>query len=43
MKNTEESESSGSRAVVASPSQENPRHYRMKLDVGEVFAATPRI
>ena len=38
MKNTEESESSGSRAVVASPSQENPRHYRMKLDVlGEVL------
>jgi len=29
----DESESCGSRAVVASPSQENPRHYRMKLDV----------
>ncbi|KAL0655262.1 hypothetical protein Bca4012_075846 [Brassica carinata] len=38
MKNTDESESSGSRAVVASPSHENPRHYRMKLDVfGEVL------
>ncbi|KAF3605382.1 hypothetical protein DY000_02045458 [Brassica cretica] len=38
MKNTEESESSGSRAVVAPPSQENPRRYRMKLDVfGEVL------
>lgn len=34
----DESESCGSRAVVASPSQENPRHYRMKLDVyGEVL------
>ncbi|CAN8257763.1 unnamed protein product [Cochlearia groenlandica] len=35
---TDESESCGSRAVVASPSQENPRQYRMKLDVyGEVL------
>ncbi|KFK40150.1 hypothetical protein AALP_AA3G336800 [Arabis alpina] len=34
----DESESCGSRAVVASPSQENPRHYRMKLDVyGEIL------
>ncbi|KAH0923220.1 hypothetical protein HID58_023238 [Brassica napus] len=38
MTNTYESESCGSRAVVASPSQENPRHYRMKLDVyGEIL------
>ncbi|CAG7860728.1 unnamed protein product [Brassica rapa] len=38
MTNTDESESCGSRAVVASPSQENPRHYRMKLDVyGEIL------
>lgn len=35
---TDESESCGSRAVVATPSQENPRHYRMKLDVyGEIL------
>ncbi|XP_009150775.1 serine/threonine-protein kinase STY8 isoform X1 [Brassica rapa] len=38
MTNTYEPESCGSRAVVASPSQENPRHYRMKLDVyGEIL------
>ncbi|XP_018485426.1 serine/threonine-protein kinase STY8 [Raphanus sativus] len=39
MTSTYESESCGSRAVVAaSPSQENPRHCRMKLDVyGEIL------
>ncbi|KAH0856952.1 hypothetical protein HID58_085213, partial [Brassica napus] len=38
MTNTDESESCGSRAVVASPSKENPRQYRMKLDVyGEIL------
>ncbi|KAF3561067.1 hypothetical protein DY000_02012011 [Brassica cretica] len=38
MTNTDESESCGSRAVVASPSKENPRHSRMKLDVyGEIL------